>query len=79
MHICEANSIINKITDENKDIIDLTVGRVQDYPYDDAIDDTIVSEELAEEFRASLAQYRYPDASRSLLTEIVDAVCVIDF
>ena len=34
----EENSIINGITNEKEDIIDLTVGRTQDYPSDETID-----------------------------------------
>ena len=41
-------------------------------------DDKIGSEELAEIIRASVGQQRYLDAPRSPLTEVVDAVSVID-
>ena len=77
-HITEVTSIINGATDGDEDIIDLTEGRALDFTSADATDDTIVSEELAETIRASLAQHRYLDAPRSPLTEIVDAVSVID-
>ena len=78
MHASEATSIINWVIDENVDITDLAVGRLQDYSSEDAIDGATVSERLAETFYASLAQYRYLDAARSPLTEILDAVSVID-
>ena len=71
MHVSEATSIIIGITDENEDIIDLTVGRVQEYSSEDAIDDTMLSEELAETFRASLTEHRYLEAPRSPITECV--------
>ena len=57
MHISEVTDIVNGITDENEGIIYLTVGRAQDYPSDNNIDETIIIEELAEMFRASLVQH----------------------
>ena len=72
IHIPEATRIISGITDENDDIIDLGVGKEQEYPSVDIIDDTIVSEELTEKFRASLAEHCYLDTTRSAPTEIVD-------
>ena len=73
----EAASIINGITDEKEDIIDLTVGRTQDYSSDDTTDVKIVIEELVETFRASFAQNCYLDAPRSPFTEIFGAVSAI--
>ena len=78
MHMSEASGLIDGITNEDEDIIDLTKGRGLDFSSDNGTDDTIVSEELAETFRASLAQHRYLDAPRSPITEIVDAVSFLD-
>ena len=78
MHMSEAASIINGVAEEKEVIIDLKVGRTQDYPFDDTIDDKIVIEEQVETFRASFAQNRYLDAPRSPFTEIVGTVAAID-
>ena len=49
-----------------------------DYPYDDGTVGTIVSEVLAETFRASLALHRCLDAARPPVTEIVDAFSFVE-
>lgn len=67
----EATCITNGITYDNEDVIDLTVGRAQEYLSDDTIDDKITGEELGEIFYASLAQHRYLDAPRSPLIETI--------
>ena len=70
----EAISLIDGVTDEDEDIIDLKKGRGLNFTSDNATDDTIVSDKLAETFRASLEKHRYLEAPRSAITEIVDAV-----